>query len=96
MSTRLPSADTSLKSVLVASDFSEASQKPVRHAAGIARHFHAKFYAKEKTIQKFLAADYKKEQVTELLLGIALKTISTCLDHISPTLLDHALAGEGK
>jgi hypothetical protein len=38
----------------------------------------------------------KKEQVMELLLGIALKTISNYLDHISPTLLDHALAGESK
>ena len=53
-------------------------------------------YAKEKTIQKFLAARYRKEQVTELLLGIALKTISNYLDHISPTPLDHALAGESK
>jgi hypothetical protein len=39
-------------------------------------------YAKDKTIQKFLAAGYTKEQVMELLLGIALKTISNCLDHI--------------
>ena len=53
-------------------------------------------YAKEKTIEKFLAAGYKKEQVMELLLGIALKTISNYLDHISPTPLDHALAGESK
>jgi uncharacterized peroxidase-related enzyme len=53
-------------------------------------------YAKEKTIQKFLAAGYKKEQVMEILLGIALKTISNYLDHISPTPLDHALAGESK
>lgn len=53
-------------------------------------------YAKEKTIQKFLAAGYRKEQVMELLLGIALKTISNYLDHISPTPLDHALAGESK
>jgi len=40
-------------------------------------------YAKD--IQKFLAAGYKKEQVMELLLGIALKTISNYVDHISPT-----------
>jgi uncharacterized peroxidase-related enzyme len=53
-------------------------------------------YAKEHSIQRFLAAGYKKEQVMELLLGIALKTISNYLDHISPTPLDHALAGEGK
>jgi uncharacterized peroxidase-related enzyme len=51
-------------------------------------------YAKDKSIQKFLAAGYKKEQVMELLLGIGLKTISNYLDHISPTPLDHAFAGE--
>ena len=45
-------------------------------------------YAKDKSIQKFLAAGYKKEQVMELLLGIALKTISNYLDHISPTPFD--------
>ena len=32
-------------------------------------------YAKEETMQKVLAAVYKKEQVTELLLGIILKTM---------------------
>lgn len=53
-------------------------------------------YAKEKTIQKFLVAGYTKEQVMELLLGIALKTISNYLDHISPTPLDHAFAGVSK
>ena len=57
---------------------------------------HERGYANETTIQKFLAAGYKKEQVMELLLGIALKTISNYLDHISPTPLDHALAGESK
>jgi len=51
-------------------------------------------YAKDKTIQKFLAAGYSKEQVMELLLGIALKTISNYLDHISPTPLDHVFAGK--
>lgn len=50
-------------------------------------------YAKEKTIRRFLAAGYKKEQVMELLLGIALKTISY-LDHISPTPFDHVSADE--
>ena len=45
-------------------------------------------YAKAKTIQKFLAVGYTKNQVMEILLGIALKTISNYLDHISPTPLD--------
>ena len=57
---------------------------------------HERGYAKEKTIQKFLAAGYKKEQVMELLLGIALKTISNYLDHISPAPLDRSFAGDSK
>jgi len=36
--------DVALKSVLIATDFSEASQKALRHALAIARHFDAKFY----------------------------------------------------
>ena len=44
MSTRPALAEASLKSVLVASDFTEASSKPLRHAISIARHFHARFY----------------------------------------------------
>jgi len=45
---------------------------------------------KDKSLQKYIAAGYKKEQVMELLLGIALKTISNYLDHICPTTIDHA------
>jgi nucleotide-binding universal stress UspA family protein len=37
------SNDVSLRSVLVATDFSEASLKAQRHALSIARHFHANF-----------------------------------------------------
>jgi len=36
--------DTELKSVLIATDFSKASDKPLRHALAIARHYGAKFY----------------------------------------------------
>jgi alkylhydroperoxidase family enzyme len=53
-------------------------------------------YGKDETIRKFLAAGYKKEQVMELLLGIALKTISNYLDHISPAPVDQAFAGESR
>jgi len=38
------SALAGLKAVLLATDFSEASAKPLRHALAIARHYHAKFY----------------------------------------------------
>jgi uncharacterized peroxidase-related enzyme len=53
-------------------------------------------YAKDETIENFIAAGYRKEQVMELLLGIALKTISNYLDHISPTPVDQAFAAESK
>lgn len=53
-------------------------------------------YARAETIQNFIAAGYKKEQVMELLLGVALKTISNYLDHISAAPLDEAFAAEGK
>jgi uncharacterized peroxidase-related enzyme len=53
-------------------------------------------YAKDETIQRFIAAGYKKEQVMELLLGIALKTISNYLDHISPAPVDPAFVAESK
>jgi len=36
--------DIELKSVLIATDFSEASEKAIRHALAIARHYGAKLY----------------------------------------------------
>lgn len=53
-------------------------------------------YAKEETIQSFIAAGYKKDQVMELLLGIALKTISNYLDHMSPAPIDGEFVAESK
>lgn len=44
MSLVAPAVDVRLKSVLIATDFSEASAKPLRHALAIARHYGAKFY----------------------------------------------------
>lgn len=53
-------------------------------------------YARAETIQQFIAAGYRKEQVMELLLGIALKTISNYLDHISPAPVDASFAAESE
>ncbi len=44
MSLVVPTGDIHLKSVLIATDFSEASDKALRHALAIARHYGAKFY----------------------------------------------------
>ena len=45
-------------------------------------------YAREETSQNFIAAGNRKEQVMELPVGIALKTISNYLEHLSPVLVD--------
>jgi nucleotide-binding universal stress UspA family protein len=39
-----PAVDVRLRSVLVATDFSKVSAKPLRHALAIARHYRAKLY----------------------------------------------------
>jgi nucleotide-binding universal stress UspA family protein len=44
MSLVVPAVDIRLKSVLIATDFSEASEKPLRYALAIARHYGSKFY----------------------------------------------------
>jgi uncharacterized peroxidase-related enzyme len=50
-------------------------------------------YADHETFQAFFAAGYRNDQVLEILLGIAVKTISNYLDHISAIALDPAFQG---
>jgi uncharacterized peroxidase-related enzyme len=47
-----------------------------------------------QTIEDFLASGYRKDQIQEVLIGVALKTMSNYLDHISPTELDEAFQAE--
>ena len=47
-----------------------------------------------QTIENFLAAGYRKDQILEVLIGVALKTISNYTDHISPNELDQAFQSE--
>jgi len=47
-----------------------------------------------QAIENFLAAGYRKDQVLEVLVGVALKTMSNYADHISPVELDHAFQSE--
>ena len=44
MSSMEPVTDVDVKSVLIATDFSAVSDKPLRHALAVARHYGAKFY----------------------------------------------------
>jgi alkylhydroperoxidase family enzyme len=53
-------------------------------------------HVSEATTQAFLAAGFTAPQVMEVLLGVALKTISNYLDHLNPTPLDAAFAAEAK
>jgi len=52
-------------------------------------------YVGMQAIENFLGAGYRKDQILEVLIGVALKTISNYLDHISPTELDQAFQAEG-
>jgi uncharacterized peroxidase-related enzyme len=45
-------------------------------------------------MDNFLAAGYTRDQVLEVLIGVALKTMSNYLDHISPTELDPVFQSE--
>lgn len=45
-------------------------------------------------VSERLGIKYAKEQVMKILSGIALKTISTYVDHISPAVIDDAFAAE--
>jgi uncharacterized peroxidase-related enzyme len=47
-----------------------------------------------QVMDNFLAAGYRKDQVLEVLIGVALKTMSNYLDHLSPTELDPAFQSE--
>jgi len=49
-------------------------------------------HASRATIDRFLAVGFTKTQVMELLMAVALKTISNYLDHINPAPLDAAFA----
>jgi uncharacterized peroxidase-related enzyme len=52
--------------------------------------------ASHAAVDTFLEAGYEKPQVMELLLGVALKTVSNYLDHLSPTKIDPAFAAEAR
>lgn len=53
-------------------------------------------HVNEHAIRNFIAAGYRKKQVMELLIGIALQTISNYLDHLSPISVDQVFAEESK
>ncbi|HEY2153294.1 MAG TPA: hypothetical protein VGH34_20975 [Vicinamibacterales bacterium] len=55
---------------------------------------HERGYVRETTIAAFLAAGYRKEQVMDVLIGVALKTISNYLDHLSPAVIDPPFIAE--
>ena len=54
----------------------------------------ARGHVRPPTIDSFLAAGYRKEQILEVLIGVGLKTLSNYTDHLSPNELDQAFAAE--
>jgi uncharacterized peroxidase-related enzyme len=53
-------------------------------------------FASPAAVDAFLEAGYQRPQVMELLLGVALKTVSNYLDHLSPATIDQAFAAEAR
>lgn len=51
-------------------------------------------HVSESTVNNFLAAGYTAPQAMEVLIGVALKTISNYLDHMNPVALDDAFKAE--
>ena len=51
-------------------------------------------YVSEGTKAKFIEAGYSPAAMMEVLVGIALKTISNYLDHLNPTIIDDAFQKE--
>jgi uncharacterized peroxidase-related enzyme len=50
-------------------------------------------WVKEEDIEQFMAAGFSRAQVLEVILGVALKTISNYANHIADTPLDEAFTG---
>jgi len=51
-------------------------------------------HVSQATLNTFLAAGYSKPQAMEVLIGVALKTVSNYLNHFNPATLDAAFAAE--
>lgn len=51
-------------------------------------------FVSETTKLNFFAAGYSEVAMMEILMGVALKTISNYLDHLNPTPIDQAFASE--
>lgn len=51
-------------------------------------------YVSERTKANFIEAGYQASTMMEVLVGVALKTISNYLDHLNPTTIDDAFKGE--
>ncbi len=51
-------------------------------------------WATEDDVQAFLAAGFGRQQVLEVILGVAFKTISNYTNHLVDTPLDEAFAGQ--
>jgi alkylhydroperoxidase family enzyme len=50
-------------------------------------------WVEETDIERFIAAGFTRAQVLEVILGVAMKTISNYSNHIAETPLDEAFAG---
>ena len=52
-------------------------------------------HVETQTIENFMAAGSRRDQILEVLVGVSLKTMSNYADHTSPTELDQEFQAEG-
>jgi hypothetical protein len=48
----------------------------------------------EQTLKAFIGAGHRADQVAEVLVGVALKTLSNFTSHLPPPAIDSAFAAE--
>ena len=60
----------------------------------LVEHLHeTRGFADDDAIERFLAAGYAKEQLLEVVVGIAAKTLSNYVNHLAETPVDEAFEG---
>ncbi len=94
-STSLKQLGASAELVLQVRDGGEVSDFRLNALVSLTREITREHgHVSKRSVDRFFGAGYKKEQVMEVILGVATKTISNYLCHISPVVLDHQFEAE--
>jgi len=94
-STLLRDAGGDAKMIKAVRDGEQLNDRKLNALVGLTRELVVeRGFVTERTKQEFVAAGYSEVAMLEVLIGMALKTISNYLDHISPVAIDIAFQAE--